>query len=334
MYNIILIISLLLLAGCVNQQPAEVEYNHNQGSGNKNFNRASASTDDVSASTFPDSKSDGETITAKPLKTSDDLDDRAQGSLKDPYQTIKPNIVKPNNKVIYHEVERGESLQQIATDYDQTEDELAAFNELQPPYKLKEGQVVKIEISNATLNKKNTEHIAKLEPINSLKASDTASTLSDEEDTQTTTNIEKEQIPSKAKVASSARQADYIRPVKGKIITNFGEQINGSKNNGINLASIAGSSIKSIGNGTVVHAGNDAKFGNLIIVKLDNSNLFVAYAHMDDLLLEKGRIVKAGEVIGHVGSTGEVQEPQLHFAIREGKIAVNPLKYIKQGFED
>ena len=43
---------------------------------------------------------------------------------------------------------------------------------------------------------------------------------------------------------------------------------------------------------------------------------------------KKGAKVKQGEFIGSVGKSGNVQEPQLHFEIRKGKEAVNPLKYL------
>ena len=49
---------------------------------------------------------------------------------------------------------------------------------------------------------------------------------------------------------------------------------------------------------------------------------------MQDLLLKKGAAIKRGEVIGHVGETGMTKSPGLYLAIKEGKVAVNPLKYI------
>ncbi|WPY01094.1 M23 family metallopeptidase [Candidatus Trichorickettsia mobilis] len=123
---------------------------------------------------------------------------------------------------------------------------------------------------------------------------------------------------------------DYLRPVKGEIITKFGEITNGKKSNGIDIAAAQGSAIVSVAAGEIVYAGFDEKFGNLVIVKLNNNNLYVAYAHMNDLMFSKGEMVKQGDLIGHVGSTGHTDMPKLHFAIREGKTAVNPLKYIPE----
>lgn len=119
----------------------------------------------------------------------------------------------------------------------------------------------------------------------------------------------------------------YIRPVDGFIITGFGEQTPIGKSNGINIEAPSGTAVKSIADGMVAYSGHSEKFGNLIIIKLEH-NLYAAYAHMEDLILKKDSIVKQGQVIGHVGLTGQVNEPQLYFAIKEGKTSVDPLKYV------
>ena len=62
--------------------------------------------------------------------------------------------------------------------------------------------------------------------------------------------------------------------------------------------------------------------------KLDN-NIITSYAHLEDIILSKGSSIKQGEVIGYVGNSGKTKTSQLHFAIREGKTAKDPLQYIK-----
>lgn len=120
----------------------------------------------------------------------------------------------------------------------------------------------------------------------------------------------------------------FAMPVSGKIITKFGEDKGGKKSNGINISASRGSGVKSVAAGKVVYAGQDPKFGNLIIVKVGATEMFAAYAHMDDLLLRKDDDVAKGQVIGHVGSTGDVTTPELHFALRKGKTPVDPMGYI------
>lgn len=120
----------------------------------------------------------------------------------------------------------------------------------------------------------------------------------------------------------------FAMPVSGKIVTRFGEDKGGKKSNGIDISAARGASVKSVAAGKVVYAGQDPKFGNLIIVKIGSTEMFAAYAHMDDLLLRRDDDVDVGQIIGHVGSTGDVTTPELHFAIRKGKTPVDPLRYL------
>ena len=65
----------------------------------------------------------------------------------------------------------------------------------------------------------------------------------------------------------------------------------------------------------------------MILIK-HSKNWITAYAHLEKIVKQKGNYVKKGETIGLVGKTGNVSEIQLHFEIRKGKEAVNPLKYL------
>lgn len=119
-------------------------------------------------------------------------------------------------------------------------------------------------------------------------------------------------------------------PVNGKIATKFGEMVNGKKVNGIDFIAARGADVTASASGTVVFAGNDPKFGNLVIIKSNNSDAFVAYAHMEDLLVSSNEDITNGQLIGHVGSSGEATTAKLHFALRIGKKPVDPIPYLKQ----
>ena len=81
---------------------------------------------------------------------------------------------------------------------------------------------------------------------------------------------------------------------------------------------------------SVAYADNELKgFGNLILIK-HADGWITAYAHAQDLIVKKGQTVKRGDTIGHVGSTGNVKTPQLHFEIRKGTKAVDPMNYLKK----
>ena len=77
-----------------------------------------------------------------------------------------------------------------------------------------------------------------------------------------------------------------------------------------------------------VYSGNEIPgYGNLVLIK-HSKNWITAYAHLKKIYKKKGSIVKKGEFIGAVGNSGNVKIPQLHFEIRKGKEAVDPLKYL------
>jgi murein DD-endopeptidase MepM/ murein hydrolase activator NlpD len=69
------------------------------------------------------------------------------------------------------------------------------------------------------------------------------------------------------------------------------------------------------------------EFGNTVIVKHDN-DIITSYAHLRDINVKNGAAVHRGDVIGSVGKTGDVTEPQLHFEILKNKMPINPSKYL------
>jgi len=137
----------------------------------------------------------------------------------------------------------------------------------------------------------------------------------------TTEEAPKKQLPLPGAV-------DYMKPVEGAVITKFGEKTEHGANKGINISAPEGTKVIASASGKVIYADYDATFGNLVIIKLDNKNIVLSYAHMEDLMVSKGVPIKQGEIVGYVGSTGKVKGPQLHFAMREGKNAIDPLKFV------
>jgi len=132
-------------------------------------------------------------------------------------------------------------------------------------------------------------------------------------------------VKTKAPKRSSSR---FMKPVGGKIISNFGAKKSGLHNDGVNIAAPRGAPVKSAENGVVVYAGNALKgSGNLILVRHEN-RWMSAYGHLEQINVRKGQVIKRGSVIGEVGSTGSVSTPQLHFELRRGTSALNPVRYM------
>ncbi len=117
-------------------------------------------------------------------------------------------------------------------------------------------------------------------------------------------------------------------PVRGKVISAYGSKPNGLKNEGINIAVPEGTSIRAAEDGIVAYAGNELKgYGNLVLIRHDGGWV-TAYAHAKELLVKRGDTVKRGDIIAKAGQTGSVASPQLHFEVRKGATAMDPLKYL------
>ena len=117
-------------------------------------------------------------------------------------------------------------------------------------------------------------------------------------------------------------------PARGRIINNFGARVNGSSNDGIDLALPEGTQVRSSEDGVVAYAGNELKgYGNLVLVR--HANGFVsAYANASELLVKRNDQVHKGQVILKSGQTGNAATPQLHFEIRKNSAPVDPMQYL------
>jgi murein DD-endopeptidase MepM/ murein hydrolase activator NlpD len=117
-------------------------------------------------------------------------------------------------------------------------------------------------------------------------------------------------------------------PSKGKVLSGFGQRADGTHNDGINIAVPKGTDVHAAAEGEVAYAGSELKgYGNLILLRHDNGWV-TAYAHADQLLVKRGDKVRRGDVIAKAGNTGQVDQPQLHFELRQGSKPVDPLPYL------
>ena len=112
------------------------------------------------------------------------------------------------------------------------------------------------------------------------------------------------------------------------VLANCNFFIFGLKNEGINIAVPEGTSVRAADSGVVAYAGNELKgYGNLVLIRHENGYV-TAYAHAKELFVKRGDTVKRGDVIAKAGQTGSVSSPQLHFEVRKGATALDPMKYL------
>lgn len=122
----------------------------------------------------------------------------------------------------------------------------------------------------------------------------------------------------------------FTWPVRGKILSHYGAKTGGLFNDGINISASQGTTVVAAENGVVAYAGNEVKgMGNLIIIQHEGGWMTV-YAHLNSVSVRRGARVTVGQKIGTVGQTGKVSQPQLHFEIRKGRKAYNPINYLKK----
>lgn len=128
--------------------------------------------------------------------------------------------------------------------------------------------------------------------------------------------------------AQEAGSLSFRWPVKGRVISGYGAKPGGLRNEGINIAVPEGTDVRSAEAGVVAYAGNELKgYGNLILIRHEGGWV-TAYAHNRDLFVKRGDTVKRGDVIAKAGQTGSVTSPQVHFEVRKGATAMDPMRFL------
>ena len=147
--------------------------------------------------------------------------------------------------------------------------------------------------------------------------------------TQKNTTQKQSQKTTVQKIAARS-SSKFSWPVRGKILSGYGSKTNGLFNDGINIKASRGATVAAAENGLVAYAGNEVKgMGNLVIIQHSDGWMTV-YAHMESMSVRRGHKVSVGQKIGTVGTSGKVDQPQLHFEIRKGTRAYNPINYLKK----
>ncbi len=123
----------------------------------------------------------------------------------------------------------------------------------------------------------------------------------------------------------------FLLPAKGPISSPFGlkrffnEQAR-RPHSGIDIAAPRGSNIIAPADGEVILTGEFFFNGNSIFID-HGQGLITMYCHMDQLDIAMGDTVKAGDVIGKVGSTGRVTGPHLHWTVSLNNSRIEPLLF-------
>ncbi len=133
-------------------------------------------------------------------------------------------------------------------------------------------------------------------------------------------------------VANNLAEGAALKPgqvlVIPAILTPFNLADASRGHNGIDIAASIGAPVKAAKEGKIIFAGDEpVRYGKMIIIA-HAGGWHSTYGHLSSITARKGARVGAGEVIGHAGSTGDAQEPELHFELRKSNRPVDPVKQL------
>lgn len=138
-------------------------------------------------------------------------------------------------------------------------------------------------------------------------------------------------LPGSARLAPS-RPSRAPLGIK-RLTSGFGPRVHpilgGVRNHsGVDLAAAAGTPVRATADGVVSQAGWAGGYGLLVAIR-HPSGTVTRYGHMSRIAAESGGIVRKGDVIGYVGSTGRSTGPHLHYEVLVNGRAVDPTRYMR-----
>lgn len=121
----------------------------------------------------------------------------------------------------------------------------------------------------------------------------------------------------------------YRWPVRGAVIAGYGANVEGNRNDGINISVPEGTPIKAAENGVVIYSGSSLKeLGNAVLVRHDDGTVTV-YGNASELKVQRGQKIQRGQTLAASGMSGTASQPQVHFEVRKNASAVNPVTYLE-----
>ena len=123
------------------------------------------------------------------------------------------------------------------------------------------------------------------------------------------------------------------RPVRiGYVSSPFGlrrDPFNGGArmHKGLDYAGPRGTDVYSVGGGIVSFVGSKGGYGN--VVEVDHGNgLLSRYAHLDQTLVDVGKVIQKSDRVALLGNTGRSTGPHLHLEILQNGVAIDPQTYL------
>jgi lipoprotein NlpD len=224
-------------------------------------------------------------------------------------QSVKPVQAPTPTAEGTYVVKRGDTLYSIALDHGHDYRELAQWNSLDDPTRLSVGQVLRLSPPAAppgepavVLGSGISSNRIESRPLDTPPVQKPAVTLPP---------------PTAEKPLLEASPLTFAWPAKGKVVAGFAEP----RQKGIDIEGRSGDPVIAAASGRVTYVGSGIPgLGKLIVIKHDQGYITV-YAHNRDILVKEQQSVTRGQKIAELGE-------KLHFQIRKGAAAVDPLLYL------
>jgi lipoprotein NlpD len=223
---------------------------------------------------------------------------------KQPVRTSKPTPAAAKPAAGTYVVKKGDTLYSIALEHGADYREVAQWSGLNDPTKINVGQVLRVtppEESRVQVGKAKLPDRGEARPL----------------------DLPPPQAAAKPPPPVKEPAGDFIWPARGKVIAGFAEP----RRKGIDIDAKLGDPVIAAAAGRVTYTGTGIPgLGKLVVIKHDNGYITV-YAHNKDVVVKEQQTVKRGQKIAEVGST-DADRPKLHFQIRKGSAAVDPMRYL------
>lgn len=118
-------------------------------------------------------------------------------------------------------------------------------------------------------------------------------------------------------------------PVSGKVIRGYGMVVDPIDNmerfhSGIDIAAPVGSAVRAVQDGKVKRMGDSPVLGRYVLLEHAQGS-FTLYGELSRAMVGEGQSVQAGQIIGEVGTAGDITGGGLHFEIRENNKLIDPV---------
>lgn len=222
---------------------------------------------------------------------------------------------------VRHRVVRGETAYTIARAYNVSVRSLADWNGLTGEMTVREGQYLLIPVTVAGATPPANATSAPGQGSATPAPPSASQPLPDERTAAASTPVATPPAPDLGGQTSASASAKFVMPVNGSIIRGYAPK----KNDGIDIAAAAGTTVKAADAGTVAAITKDTDQVPILVIRHPN-NLLTVYANIDGITVAKGATVSRGQAIAKVRAGSPAF---MHFEVRNGYDSVDPMRYLE-----